>query len=120
MKLFLAAFHSLLLLVPVPVPPQRVCQHKLLWGRMVNEGEEGVGLKITRSLSCEQHPGLTHTVSRGNGCCESRALVHGVAAAENVCQAISRDTATWQRPHVMEGRARTDSRICQIHGLYVV
>ena len=67
MKLYLAAFYHLLLLVPVPVPPQRVCQHKHLWGHMVNEGEEGAGLKITRSLSCEQLPGLTHTVSRGNG-----------------------------------------------------
>lgn len=60
MNLFLAAFHCLPLLVPVPVPPQHLCQHKHLCGHMVNEGEEVPGLKITRSFELRAAP-VAHT-----------------------------------------------------------
>lgn len=46
----LGAFPSLLLLVPIPVPSQWLCQYEHVCSHMVNQQQEVPGLKITVSL----------------------------------------------------------------------
>lgn len=56
MNLALAAFPHLLVLVPVPVPSQWLCQHKHVCSHMVHQREEVPGLKITRSFELRAAP----------------------------------------------------------------
>lgn len=105
-NLVLATLPPLLLLAPIPVPCQWLCQHEHVCGHTVNQPEEVPGLKITTSLDLRAAPladditdgstdigksGHSHWghVAVGMNCWKSPSLVSGADAGKNVCQTTS-------------------------------
>lgn len=133
MNLVLATFPPLLLLAPIPVQSQWLCQYEHVRSHRFNQQEEVPGLKIITSLDLRAapladdttdgstdigKPGHSHWghMAVGMNCWKSHPLVSGADTGKNVLSNYQQCQGTCART---EGRTETNCPVCQIHALYI-
>lgn len=132
MNLALAIFSLLLLLAPIPVPIQWLCQYKHVCSHIVNQQEEVPGLKIAASLDLRAAPGWGYqrwlhrhwqiwAQPQGTYGCGNELLEEPFTCKWCRCwQKCLSNYQQWQGTCARtEGRTETNFLVFQIHALYI-